>query len=102
MWMWPTYRPLRDIAYLLPNELVQPPCGLGIARALVVVLSAVIKDKLGVADEVFGRGVEILFVLFIHGGQVHGLFDDVVVVEDVVLVCGVLEGPGVGGVMRVV
>ena len=41
-------------------------------------------------------------MLFFHGSKVHGLLDDVVVVEDLVFVDGLLEGPCVAVVLHVV
>ena len=41
-------------------------------------------------------------MLFLHGGQVHGFFDDIVVVEHFVLVDRLLKGPGVGVVLQIV
>lgn len=85
--------PLRDSLDLGPHELLELVRALGVRRGLVIVLAAVIKDQLGVLDEVLGGGVVVGLELGLHGAEVHGLLDDVVVVGDVVARHGVQEGP---------
>jgi len=41
-------------------------------------------------------------MFFLHGSKVHGFLDHVVVIEDLILVDGLLEGPGVAVVLHVV
>ena len=41
-------------------------------------------------------------MLLLHGSKVHGLLDDVVVIQDLVFVDGLLKGPGVAVVLHVV
>lgn len=97
-----THRPLRDGLDLGPHELLELIGALGIRGRLVVVATTVIEDELGVADEVLGGGVEVFFVLFFHGGQVHGFFDDFVVVGHFVAVDRLREGPAGAVVLHVV
>lgn len=80
--------PLGDSLDLLPHELLQLVGRLGVGGALVVVLAAVVEHKTGVPDEVLGGGVLVGLELVLHGAEVHGLLDDIVVVGNVVAVNG--------------
>jgi hypothetical protein len=53
-------------------------------------------------DELLWRRIQVLLVLLLHRREIHGLFDDVVVVEYLVLVDWLLEGPRITVVLHVV
>lgn len=86
--------PLGDGLDLLPHELLELVGRLGVGGALVVVLAAVVEDEAGVADKVLRGGILVGLELVLHGAEVHGLLDDVVVVGDLVAVNRDEEGPG--------
>ena len=89
-----THRPLGNRLDLRPHILLQLIRTLRIRRRLIIILAAIIKHQLRIADEILRRGIQILFMLFLHGAQIHGLFDDLVVVGHLVAVDGLREGPG--------
>lgn len=95
-------RPLGHGLDLLPHELLKLVGRLGVWRGLVVVLAAVVEDEPGVPDEVLGRRVLVGLQFALHGAEVHGLFDDLVVVGDVITVNGDKEGPGRVVVLQIV
>lgn len=95
-------RPLGDGLDLYPHVLFQLVGRLGIRRRLVVVLATVVEDELSVPGKVFRRLVLVGLQLLLHGAEVHGLLDDVVVVGHIVLVDGVEERPGRLVVLKVI
>lgn len=97
-----THRPLRDGLDLRPHEFFEFIGALGVRGCFAVVFAAIVEDQLGVTDEVFGRGVEVLFVLLLHRAQVHGFFDHFVVVGHFVTVDGLSERPRGPVVLHVV
>lgn len=97
-----TYRPLRNVLDLSPHVLFQFVGALGIGRSLVVVFAAIVEDQLRVSDKVFRGRIEVFFVFFFHGAEVHGLLDDFVVIGDFVAVDWLCEGPGRGVVLDVI
>ena len=88
-----TDSPLRNALDLRPHELLQLVRMLGIRRRLIIVCPAIVKDELRIFDELLWTGVLVLLMLLLHGPQVHGLLDDLVVVGHLVLVDGLVEGP---------
>ena len=97
-----TYRPLRNRLNLAPHKLLQLVRALRIRRRLIVILPAIIKNQPGVADEIVRRRVQVRFVLLLHRAQVHGLFNNLVVIGDFIPIDRLRERPRGAVVLHVV
>lgn len=96
------YRPLWNIPDPLPHVLLHASCSLRIRRAFIVVFPTIIKDEFRVAYEIFWCRVQIFLVLLLHGREIHGLLDDIVVVQYLIFIDRLLERPRVGIVLHIV
>ena len=88
-----TDSPLWNALDLRPHELLQLIRVLGICRRLIIVLTAIVKNELRIANKLLRTRVLVLLMLLLHGPKVHGLLDDLVIVGHLVLVDGLIEGP---------
>lgn len=82
-------RPLGDGLDLVPHVLLELVGRFGVGRALVVVFATIVEDEASVLDELFRRRVLVGLELRLHGGEIHRLLDDFVVIGYVVFVDGV-------------
>jgi hypothetical protein len=92
--------PFGHILNLFPQLLFQLDGSFVVWSLLCIVASAVDRYESGVSDKVFGGFVSVVFEFLFHGAEVHGLLDDIVVVEDFVFVDGLEERPSVGAVLE--
>jgi hypothetical protein len=77
-------RPFRHGFDLLPHEPFELVGRLGVWCALVVVLATVVEYEPGVFDKVFGSGILICLELALHGAEIHGLLNHVVIVRNII------------------
>lgn len=90
-------RPFRHGFDLLPHESFEFIGRFGVGRAFVVVFAAVVKDELGIFDEILGSAILVCFELALHGAEIHGLLNHVVIVRHIISInrdkerpCGVV------------
>lgn len=92
--------PFGHVFDLLPQFFFQLDGSFVVWSLLSIVTSAVDTDESGISNKVFGGFVSVVLEFLFHGAEIHGLFDDFVVVKNFVFVDGLKEGPGMGAVLK--